>query len=64
MSKNASILHIGCGNSCLQDQLYDDGFKDILSVDFSATAINHLKLRNVVKRPELKFDVLDVTDMS
>ncbi len=38
-SKNARILNIGCGKSLLSEKMYDDGFENILNVDFSESVI-------------------------
>ena len=32
---DASLLVVGCGNSELSAQLYDDGFENVTNVDFS-----------------------------
>ena len=35
MSKTDKILNVGCGNSRLSEELYEDGFEDITNIDFS-----------------------------
>lgn len=33
------ILNLGCGNSILAEEMYDDGYKSIWNVDISKTCI-------------------------
>ena len=33
------ILMVGCGNGKMSENMYDDGYKNITNVDFSATVI-------------------------
>uniref|UniRef100_A0A0N4ZVF6 Guanylate kinase-like domain-containing protein n=1 Tax=Parastrongyloides trichosuri TaxID=131310 RepID=A0A0N4ZVF6_PARTI len=37
---NDKILHIGCGNSQLSQQLFDKGYKNITNLDFSSVIVN------------------------
>jgi len=53
------VLHLGCGNSQLAEQLHDAGFQNVLSVDYSAPVIEHMRLRNARRRPSLQFAVAD-----
>ena len=61
---DVSILNLGCGNSILAEELYDNGFKKVYNNDISAEVIQQMKERNAEKRPELEWDVMDVRDMS
>ena len=45
LSIDDKILHIGCGNSELGEQLYNEGFKNITNIDFSVTVIDKMKER-------------------
>ncbi|KAI6217032.1 Methyltransferase type 11 and Spermine synthase domain containing protein [Aphelenchoides fujianensis] len=49
------ILQIGCGNSILAEQLYDNGFRNVTSIDTDAKVIHKQQLKNSDKRPELVF---------
>ena len=60
----ASILHVGCGNSELPERLYDDGYRRVVSVDISDAVVRFMAKRNRERRPELRFDAHDVTDLS
>jgi len=59
-----TILQVGCGNSRLASDMYDVGYRSITSIDISALAVEGLAKQNKQKRPELKFEQMDVTQMS
>ncbi|CAJ0584787.1 unnamed protein product, partial [Mesorhabditis spiculigera] len=54
------ILQIGCGNSALASQLYDNGYQHIHSIDTDSRVIRDQKLRNRV-RTGLVFEEGDAT---
>ncbi|EDV29653.1 uncharacterized protein TRIADDRAFT_49728 [Trichoplax adhaerens] len=60
--KQDKILHVGCGNSRLSEDLYDAGFHDILNIDTSDVVIRQMTDRNHHKRPQLIFQKLDIKD--
>jgi len=57
------VLVVGCGNSALSKSLYDDGFTDIESVDYSSVVINQMQVlyRQI---PELRFCHMDVRSLT
>ena len=57
------ILVPGCGNSRLSEHLYDAGFRAITNIDFSKVAISDMLRRNVRQRPDMRWRVMDMTDM-
>lgn len=58
------VLHLGCGNSELAEQLYDEfGVRRCTSVDFSPRVIEFMRQRNAATRPELEWVVADCTDL-
>jgi 2-polyprenyl-3-methyl-5-hydroxy-6-metoxy-1,4-benzoquinol methylase len=61
--RDISILVIGCGNSSLSVDLYNAGWKNITSVDFSEVVIEKMKNQHSDK-PEMKWIVSDVRDMN
>ena len=61
--KDISILVIGCGNSSLSVDLYNAGWKNITSVDFSEVVIEKMKIQHSDK-PEMKWIASDVRDMN
>lgn len=58
------ILILGCGNAEFSEDLYDDGFTNVVNVDISSVVINQMKERNAQIRPEMEWIVMDITDMS
>lgn len=54
---------LGCGNSELSEQMYDSGYTKITNVDISAVVIEQMAERSRISRPEMKFEVGDVTDL-
>lgn len=56
------ILIAGCGNSLLGEQLYDNGFENIINVDFSEKVISEMEARKN-KREKLKYEVMDLLDL-
>ncbi|KAI4372825.1 hypothetical protein MLD38_011009 [Melastoma candidum] len=63
LSCESQILVPGCGNSRLSEHLYDDGFRCITNVDFSKVVISDMLRRNVRDRPDMRWRVMDMTDM-
>jgi 2-polyprenyl-3-methyl-5-hydroxy-6-metoxy-1,4-benzoquinol methylase len=55
---------LGCGNSIISEELYDRGFKCVYNNDISSEVILQMAERNADKRPELKWDVMDVREMT
>ena len=55
---------MGCGNSIISEELYDRGFKCVYNNDISSEVILQMAERNADKRPELKWDVMDVREMT
>ena len=60
LTKSDKILIVGCGNSKLSIQMYEDNYKDILNIDISSVVIKQMS----EKYPHLKFEEMDATDMS
>lgn len=54
------ILHLGCGNSDLSREMYQDGFHHITNIDFSPVCIAAQKARNEVDCPEMSWLVMDM----
>ena len=46
------------------EQMYDDGYRLLTNNDISEVCVNSMKSRNETLRPEMKWDVMDVCDMS
>ncbi|KAF9031408.1 hypothetical protein BDZ89DRAFT_627609 [Hymenopellis radicata] len=52
--KTSRILMLGCGNSTLSQDMYDDGYRNIVNVDYSAVVIDQMKQRHESTRPEME----------
>ncbi|KIY68899.1 S-adenosyl-L-methionine-dependent methyltransferase [Cylindrobasidium torrendii FP15055 ss-10] len=59
-NKNARILMLGCGNSTLSEDMYDDGYTNIVNVDYSSVVIAQMKARHEGVRPGMEWKVMDV----
>jgi 2-polyprenyl-3-methyl-5-hydroxy-6-metoxy-1,4-benzoquinol methylase len=46
VEKNHKILNMGCGNGELHEDMYDDGFHDILNIDISGVVVEQMKARS------------------
>ena len=55
---------LGCGNAKFSEDLYDDGFHNIINVDISSVCIRQMAERNAETRPEMQFQVMDITNMN
>jgi len=61
-TKTSKILMLGCGNSLLSEDMYNDGYKDIYNIDISDAVIQQMKERNK-DLVEMKYEVMDCTDL-
>ncbi|VDN20541.1 unnamed protein product [Gongylonema pulchrum] len=57
------ILQIGCGNSELAAQLYDNGYRAVSSIDIDQGVIDKQIARNKTLRPELQFSCCSALDL-
>ncbi|TNV82203.1 hypothetical protein FGO68_gene3607 [Halteria grandinella] len=62
-SKSSRILIIGCGNAPLSEDLYDDGYQNVVNIDISSVVIKQMRERNCEKRPGMIYEVMDCTEM-
>ncbi|KAJ7142692.1 S-adenosyl-L-methionine-dependent methyltransferase [Mycena epipterygia] len=61
--KDARILMLGCGNSMLSQDMYDDGYKNIVNTDYSSVVIEQMRARHLemeYKNAGLEMDVRDL----
>mmetsp|Transcript_82409 Transcript_82409/g.229602 ORF Transcript_82409/g.229602 Transcript_82409/m.229602 type:complete len:217 (-) Transcript_82409:112-762(-) len=61
--KDCRILHVGCGNSALTENMYDDGFLDIVNIDNSSVVIGQMLERNR-HRPSMQWLEMDATQLA
>lgn len=62
-AETVRILVPGCGSSRLSEYVYDAGFRDVTNIDFSKVAVSDMLRRHVRSRPEMKWRVMDMTQM-
>lgn len=60
---NAKILNLGCGNSIMAEDMYDEGIQNIYNIDYSDIVIKTMKERNEEKRPNMVWEEMDVRDL-
>ncbi|THG95936.1 hypothetical protein EW026_g5790 [Hermanssonia centrifuga] len=58
--KDAKILMLGCGNSTLSEDMYDDGYKHIVNVDYSGILIEKMRKKHEDARPKMTWHEMDV----
>lgn len=51
--KDMKILILGCGNADFGPDLYDDGFENIVNVDYSEVVIKQMQEKHGEKRPKM-----------
>ena len=61
-----NILIVGCGNSSLSADFYDDGYRNNTSIDISEVAIKKMisKYKCNQMRSEMVFEVMDIFNMN
>ena len=52
VSEEELILHIGCGNSRLTEDMVEDGYTLLTSIDFSRVVIEQMQKKYVAVLPE------------
>ena len=63
LNPNHSILVIGCGNSNLSSDMYDAGFHNITSLDYSQVVISNLEKCHSSSRPEMQWVCADMREL-
>ncbi|KEP53130.1 S-adenosyl-L-methionine-dependent methyltransferase [Rhizoctonia solani 123E] len=57
--KNVRILMLGCGNSTLSEDMYQDGYQNIVNIDFSPVVIQHMRSAH----PHMEWLEMDIRDL-
>jgi len=63
-NKSSRILMLGCGNSTLSEDMWDDGYRNITNVDYSAVLIEQMQKRHGQVRPEMEWHEMDIRNLS
>ena len=61
--QSLSVLNLGCGNSLLPEDMYDEGYTNIKNMDISSVCIDQMRLRNEQIRPKMSWEVMDVREL-
>jgi len=63
--KKIQVLNIGCGNSALSEDLWDDGIKNVAGIDFCKKIIDIMNDRkDKYQREDLKYSHMDARGMT
>ncbi|TIA70317.1 hypothetical protein E3P91_03165 [Wallemia ichthyophaga] len=60
--KDSRILMLGCGNSSLSRDMYDDGYTNILNIDYSPVCIDNMTKANE-SRSGMQWCVMDIRQL-
>ena|SRR3990167_4015516 len=63
LNKSDKILNVGCGNSQISEEMYDDGYSFIWNTDISETVISQMHEQNESIRPGMIWEVDDALNM-
>ena len=63
ISPSNTCLVVGCGNSALSENMYDNGLQNLINIDISDVVIRQMSDRHRVKRPKMTFEKMDVTSV-
>jgi len=57
------VLMLGCGNSRLSEDLWENNIKNIVNIDFSEICIQHMKAKHDDKAPSMTWQKMDITNI-
>lgn len=58
-SRNLRILMLGCGNSTLSEDMYRDGYHEVVNIDFSSVVIEQMR----AVHPHMQWIEMDIRDL-
>jgi SAM-dependent methyltransferase len=64
LTKDSRILVVGCGNAPFSVDLYDDGFHNVVNIDYSTQVIAKMQGKHSLARPGMQWLVMDMTKLS
>ncbi|SBT86241.1 conserved Plasmodium protein, unknown function [Plasmodium malariae] len=59
VNKNCLIINTGCGNSNISYEFYEDGFDNIINIDYSDVVINKMRKKFGDKMEYINIDISD-----
>ncbi|KAF9054476.1 S-adenosyl-L-methionine-dependent methyltransferase [Panaeolus papilionaceus] len=63
-TKSAHILMLGCGNSTLSQDMWEDGYRNIVNIDYSPVLVQKMSARHSTVRPEMEWHQMDVRELN
>lgn len=57
------VLNLGCGNSIMCEDMYDEGYIQIENIDISDVCIKMMSNRNSKSRPHMNWKTMDCRDL-
>ncbi|PHJ23033.1 methyltransferase [Cystoisospora suis] len=63
LEAESKILNLGCGTSRISEELYADGYKKIVNIDYSGVCISHMQ-RRCADKEEMTFLQMNTLDMN
>jgi EEF1A lysine methyltransferase 4 len=64
IKSDIQILNLGCGNSYLSENMYDEGYLNITNNDISTYCIKQMIERYGDSRAVMKWHIMDARDMT
>ncbi|KAF8745471.1 hypothetical protein AX14_008897 [Amanita brunnescens Koide BX004] len=61
--RSSRILVLGCGNSTLSEEMWDDGYQNVVNIDYSSVVIEQMRQRQASSRPGMQWHEMDVRDL-
>lgn len=61
--KSDKILNVGCGNSRLSEEMYEEGYQNITNIDISHTCVRYMEDKLKTKCPNMTYRQMDVMNM-
>lgn len=61
--KSSRIVMLGCGNSTLSQDMYDDGYHQIVNIDYSKICVDKMAAMHHEARPEMTWLEGDVRNL-
>jgi ubiquinone/menaquinone biosynthesis C-methylase UbiE len=63
VTKEDLILNIGCGVSRMAEEMFDDGFERVVSIDFAQNAVKMMSEKCRHKRDEFYYQKMDLRNL-
>eukprot|EP00948_MAST-09A_sp_MAST-9A-sp1_P002458 g2458.t1 len=63
VQKSANILNIGCGNSRLSEDMYEDGYQSIANIDISEVVIAQMQAKYKEKYASMSFQKMNAMEL-